>query len=248
MQTTDVYDDAIVNDRAGMEEGGYDRPTTTPPIASTPSHIADFQHFNDPSKSHDAPPRRPRTIILGLFMAVVALFHLIGLVTPVFKFHSGRGDTDVTITVKYFTIEVCPLESFNGVARSWMCDYSDLSDHLCTPVRSRIQAAGYFGIFSLLASIFIAIMCIVEYHGKVIVRSFTFRGACVVWVSSLVQWALLAGVFLEKLCKNTSLYQLNFKYHAGWALPFVAFLLLLIPIPLLFFLRKKLQGRSAAQP
>eukprot|EP00658_Telonema_sp_P-2_P038173 TRINITY_DN2742_c0_g1_i6.p2 TRINITY_DN2742_c0_g1~~TRINITY_DN2742_c0_g1_i6.p2 ORF type:complete len:123 (+),score=28.35 TRINITY_DN2742_c0_g1_i6:129-497(+) len=103
----------------------------------------------------------------------------------------------------------------------------------------------YFGIFAFLASVFIAVMCIVEYFGKVIVRSFTFRGACVVWVATMLQWILLTNVYLARLCKDTNLYEIGFKYHAAWVLPLIICLILLIPILVLYFLRKKLQGSSS---
>jgi hypothetical protein len=255
MKGTQDYDDIVVRGNTTTHDDNYDRneepetvyndPTPTAQSAvPSAARIADFEKFDDPSKAHDAPARRPRTIILGVFMALVTLFHFISLLTPVYKYISGSGDGRVEITVKYYTIEVCPMETFNGISRISRCEYTSLKDHLCTAVYERIEAAGYFGVFSLIASFFIAILCIIEYHGKVIVRSFTFRGACVVWVATMIQWILLTNVYLARHCKQTNLYEIGFKYHAAWVLPLIICLILLIPILVLYFLRKKLQGSS----
>ena len=261
MKRVEEYDNVIVsnnysnthddnydrNEEAPEEEMAHDSAPSTRPTLTPAARIAAFEKFGggDPSKSHDAPARRPRTIILGVFMAIVALFHFISLLTPVYTYSSGSGDTRVEITVKYYTIEVCPMETFNGINYMTRCEYTSLKNHLCTAVYQRIEAAGYFGIFSLLASIFIAVMCIIEYFGKVIVRSFTFRGACVVWVATMLQWILLTNVYLARLCHDTNLREIGFKYHAAWVLPLIICLILLIPILVLYFLRKKLQGSTS---
>lgn len=195
------------------------------------------------------PAKRKETALLMFLNVLTFTFVLSSALVEVYSYQSSNNG-DVSIFVYHHKLKLCVTQTgadaplFLGGG----CETVSLSTKLCTGLAQRINSAGGFAIFSVIVTILATMFLFLEYTGKAIFTSrLTYAWSFVLWFSLFIQWILDSAGFVETLCNNTSLRHLGFKYSAGWALPFVAWLLLSCGILFYFFARRDLRSKRAVQ-
>ena len=195
------------------------------------------------------PAKRMETAFLLFLHVLTFTFVLSSALVEVYSYQSSKNG-DVSIYVYHHKLKLCvsPSGSQSSQFLGGGCESVSLSTKLCEGLAQRINSAGGFAIFSIIVTIVATGFLVLEYTGKAIFTSrLTYAWAIILWFSLFLQWILDSAGFLENLCNSTSLRHLGFKYSAGWALPFVAWLLLSIGVVFYYFARRDLRTKRQAQ-
>ena len=78
-----------------------------------------------------------------------------------------------------------------------------------------------------------------EVRGRILLTPYaTYVSCAVLWILVFFEWILDASAFNQSMCQGTSLKQIGFSYGAGWALCFVAWLLISIAV-IIYYVRRR---------